>query len=151
MFPMFLSTLKHDVPQYAHFLPKYFPKYGTMTIVSNNSSCCNDSLHSLSASETYSSSSAEEAVAEDGSESMSSASEELVGGSMKLSLMLMDMTGERRRREVATSDSYWRATVETWMTVNAMPARIPEQARLVMAMGKLRTNERWWGSAGAST
>lgn len=39
----------------------------------------------------YSSSSAEEAVEEEGSESISSMSEELVGGSMKLALLLIDM------------------------------------------------------------
>lgn len=39
-----------NLPQKAHFLPKYFPIYGTTTIVNSNSSCCNDSFHSLSAS-----------------------------------------------------------------------------------------------------
>lgn len=80
-----------DVPQYAHFLPKYFPIYGTSTIVKSSSICCSDSLHSLSASDTYSSSSTEELVEEEGSESISSASEELMRGSMKLSLLLIDM------------------------------------------------------------
>jgi hypothetical protein len=87
-----MPVIRHDVPQYAHFLPKYFPRYGTSTMVNNSSICCNDSLHSLSASETYSSSSsAEDAVGEDGRESISSASEELSGCSMKLSLLLVDM------------------------------------------------------------
>ena len=62
-----------------------------MTIVSSNSNCCNDSRHSLSASETYSSSSTEELVEDEGRESISSAEEELIGGSMKLSLLLIDM------------------------------------------------------------
>ena len=61
-----------------------------MTIVSNSSICCNDSLHSLSASDTYSSSSTEELVEEEGRESMS-ASEELTCGSIKLWLLLRDM------------------------------------------------------------
>ena len=80
-------NLEDDVPQYAAFLPKYFPRYGTMTIVNNSSNCCSDSFHSLSASDMYSSSSAEELVAEDGNESISS----LEDGSMKLSLLLRDM------------------------------------------------------------
>jgi|TARA_R110002003_G_scaffold1005_2_gene21965 hypothetical protein len=67
--------------------------YGTRTMVNSSSICCNDSLHSLSASDTYSSSSTEELVEEDGNESISSASDELIGGSMKLSLLLMDMSG----------------------------------------------------------
>ena len=64
-----------------------------MTIVSNSSSCCSDSLHSLSASDMYSSSSAEELVAEDGKESTSSLENGLglVEGSMKPSLLLMSM------------------------------------------------------------
>jgi hypothetical protein len=78
--------IKHDVPQYAAFLPKYFPRYGTMTIVNSSSNCCSDSFHSLSASDMYSSSSAEELVAEDGNESISSGED----GSMK-SLLLKDM------------------------------------------------------------
>lgn len=41
----------------------------------------------------YSSSSAEETVDSEGNESISSASSELRGGSMKLSLLLIDMTG----------------------------------------------------------
>ena len=60
-------------------------------MVNNSSICCNDSLHSLSASDMYSSSSTEEAVGEDGSESISSASEELMECSMKLSLLFIDM------------------------------------------------------------
>ena len=64
--------------------------YGTMTMVNSNSICCNDSLHSLSASDMYSSSSTEELEEEEGSESMS-ASEELACGSMKLWLLLSDM------------------------------------------------------------
>src|SRR5690242_17855700 len=69
--------------------------YGTMTMVSRSSICCNDSLHSRSASDMYSSSSAEELAEEDeeeeeGRESMS-ASEELTCGSMKLWLLLRDM------------------------------------------------------------
>ena len=60
-----------------------------MTIVSNSSICCNDSLHSLSASDTYSSSSTEELVEEEGRESMSAS--ELSCGSMKLWLLLRDM------------------------------------------------------------
>jgi hypothetical protein len=95
--PTALTTVvQHDVPQYAHFLPKYFPMYGTRTMVNSSSICCNDSLHSLSASETYSSSSTEDAVGEDGRESISSASEELSGRSMKLSLLLMDMARPAR-------------------------------------------------------
>jgi hypothetical protein len=86
-----MSVLRDDAPQYAHFLPKYFPIYGTSTMVKSSSICCKDSLHSRSASETYSSSSTEDAVGEDGRESISSASEELSGGSMKLSLLLVDM------------------------------------------------------------
>jgi hypothetical protein len=85
------TDIQDDVPQYAHFLPKYFPIYGTSTMVSNSSICCSDSLHSLSASDMYSSSSAEETVAEEGRESISSASEELIAWSMKLSLLLMAM------------------------------------------------------------
>jgi hypothetical protein len=79
--------IKDDVPQYAAFLPKYFPKYGTMTMVNKSSNCCNDSFHSLSASDMYSSSSASELVAEDGNESISSGE----SGSTKLSLLLIDM------------------------------------------------------------
>lgn len=60
-----------------------------MTIVNNSSSCCNDSLHSLSASDMYSSSSTEELVDEEGRESISS----LEDGSTKLSLLLDDMAG----------------------------------------------------------
>src|SRR5690242_19539328 len=71
--------------------------YGTITMVSSSSICCNDSLHSLSASETYSSSSTEELVEELGRESMS-ASEELAWGSMKLALLLRDMVAEWRCR-----------------------------------------------------
>jgi hypothetical protein len=80
----------NDVPQYAHFLPKYFPIYGTRTMVNSSSICCNDSRHSRSASERYSSSSTVELVAEEGRESISSV-EGLVGGSMKESLVLSDM------------------------------------------------------------
>ncbi len=58
-----------------------------MTMVNNSSNCCNDSFHSLSASDMYSSSSADELVADDGNESISSGED----GSMKLSLLLMDM------------------------------------------------------------
>jgi hypothetical protein len=70
--------------------------YGTMTMVNSNSICCSDSLHSLSASDTYSSSSAEELVDEEGRESISSASEELRCGSMKLWLLLRDMMAAKR-------------------------------------------------------
>ena len=77
--------------------------YGTITIVSSSSICCSDSLHSLSASDIYSSSSAEELVEELGRESIS-ASEELAWGSMKLWLLLRDMVAVRRcsdlRKEV---------------------------------------------------
>lgn len=69
--------------------------YGTITIVSSSSICCSDSRHSLSASDTYSSSSTEELVEELGRESMS-ASEELAWGSMKLWLLLRDMVAVRR-------------------------------------------------------
>jgi len=64
-----------------------------MTIVSNSSNCCSDSLHSRSASDMYSSSSAEEVVADDGKESISSLENApgLVDGSMKLSLLLISM------------------------------------------------------------
>ena len=87
--------------------------YGTMTMVSSSSICCSDSLHSLSASETYSSSSTEELVEEEGRESMS-ASEELACGSMKLWLLLRDMAavvavaavwGFERERGVVFGDS----------------------------------------------
>jgi hypothetical protein len=61
-------------------------------MVSSSSICCNDSLHSRSASDTYSSSSAEEVVADDGSESIPSLSEEPSVGSMK-SLVDIDMAG----------------------------------------------------------
>lgn len=60
-----------------------------MTIVNSSSICCSDSLHSLSASDTYSSSSTEELVDEEGRESMSAS--ELSCGSMKLWLLLRDM------------------------------------------------------------
>jgi hypothetical protein len=56
----------NPLPQYAHFLPKYFPIYGTTTIVNNSSSCCKLSFHSRSASDSSGSS----------SESMSSLSAE---------------------------------------------------------------------------
>lgn len=70
--------------------------YGTITMVNSSSICCNDSLHSLSASDMYSSSSTEELVEEEGSESIS-ASEELTWGSMKLWLLLRDMAAAWRR------------------------------------------------------
>ena len=44
------------IPQYAHFLPKYLPRYGTSTIVRSSSTCCKLSFHSRSASESSSSS-----------------------------------------------------------------------------------------------
>jgi hypothetical protein len=91
-----------DAPQYAAFLPKYFPRYGTMTIVNSSSSCCNDSFHSRSASDMYSSSSASELVEEEGKESTSSAEE----CSMKLSLLLIDMAGlvtNKLKRRVAVA------------------------------------------------
>lgn len=61
-------------PQYAHFLPKYFPMYGTTTMVNNNSSCCKLSCHSRSASVGSPSSELcpdEVVVGEDGRESSS--------------------------------------------------------------------------------
>jgi hypothetical protein len=64
------------IPQYAHFLPKYFPRYGTRTMVRSSSSCCKLSLHSRSASESSSSSLGDievsEPADEEGSESTSS-------------------------------------------------------------------------------
>jgi len=95
-----MERKRHDSPQYAHFRPKYFPTYGTTTIVNSSSICCKLSLHSLSASLTYSSSSTEELVEEEGSESISSASEELMGGSKKLSLLVIDMAGRECRAAV---------------------------------------------------
>jgi hypothetical protein len=66
----------HIIPQYAHFLPKYLPRYGTRTMVRSSSSCCKLSLHSRSASESSSSSLGDidvsEPASEDGSESTSS-------------------------------------------------------------------------------
>ncbi|KAG5288653.1 hypothetical protein I7I50_01989 [Histoplasma capsulatum G186AR] len=41
-------------PQYAHFLPRYLPTNGMITIVKSNSSCCILSFHSLSASDSSS-------------------------------------------------------------------------------------------------
>lgn len=87
-YSLFLHA-EDDVPQYAAFLPKYFPRYGTMTIVSSSSSCCSDSFHSRSASDMYSSSSTEELEEEEGRESTSSTEE----CSTKLSLLLIDMAG----------------------------------------------------------
>ena len=70
------SSYQLHSPQYAHFLPKYFPRYGTSTIVNSSSNCCRLSRHSRSASESASSSLGETEVllpAElEGSESMSS-------------------------------------------------------------------------------
>ena len=43
------------LPQKAHLLPSHFPMNGTSTILSSSSSCCNDSCHSASASESCSS------------------------------------------------------------------------------------------------
>jgi hypothetical protein len=60
--------------QYAHFLPKYFPTYGTTTIVSNSSICCRLASHSFWASELYSELSSELSI-EDGRESRSSFSD----------------------------------------------------------------------------
>jgi hypothetical protein len=64
------------IPQYAHFLPKYLPRYGTRTMVRSSSSCCKLSLHSRSASESSSSSLGDievsEPADEEGSESTSS-------------------------------------------------------------------------------
>jgi len=66
-------------PQYAVFLPKYFPRYGTSSIVSSSSICCRLSRHSRSASEYASSSLGETDVVEpaedDGRESTSSLEE----------------------------------------------------------------------------
>lgn len=53
-------------------------------MVNNSSSCCSDSLHSRSASDRYSSSSASEFVEDEGRESISSAED----GSTKLSLLI---------------------------------------------------------------
>jgi hypothetical protein len=93
--------------------------YGTKTMVNNSSICCNDSLHSLSASDTYSSSSTEDAVGEDGRESISSASEELSGRSMKLSLLLMDMAQSAEMVGQVIGIGYegivWEATVNASM------------------------------------
>ena len=65
-----------DVPQYAHFLPKYLPRYGINTNVNMSSSCCRLSLHSRSASEYASSSLGDTEVVEpadeEGKESTSS-------------------------------------------------------------------------------
>ena len=70
-----MQSLCLHVPQYAAFLPKYLPRYGTITIVRSSSICCNDSLHSLSASESKcDSSSSELCVSVEGSESTSSSS-----------------------------------------------------------------------------
>lgn len=64
------------IPQYAHFLPKYLPRYGTKTIVRSSSNCCKLSLHSRSASDSSSSSLGDmevvEPADEDGRESTSS-------------------------------------------------------------------------------
>lgn len=62
------------LPQYATFLPMYFPMYGTTNIVSSNSSCCMLSLHSLSASDSSCTSSSVVLVSVEGSESISSES-----------------------------------------------------------------------------
>jgi hypothetical protein len=40
------------LPQYANFLPKYLPMYGTMTMLSKSSNCCKLSFHSFSASDS---------------------------------------------------------------------------------------------------
>ena len=76
--PPFRPLSRYDhLPQYAHFLPKYFPKYGTTTIVNNSSSCCKLSFHSLSASDSSPSSSLSSMSslsAESGRESISSRS-----------------------------------------------------------------------------
>ena len=61
------------IPQYAHFRPKYFPTYGTTTIVRSSSSCCRLSSHSRSASSIRSSSESIESLG-DASESRSSLS-----------------------------------------------------------------------------
>jgi hypothetical protein len=133
----------NDVPQYAHFLPKYFPIYGTTTMVNNSSICCSDSLHSLSASDMNSSSSADETVAEDGRESISSASEELMAWSMKLSLLLMAMA---RSREAV--DSWVLLWAHQWAgTVLSRSARLHSrhgEAAVATA------NERRWGLAANS-
>ena len=94
--PLQLSMHDHS-PQYAHFLPKYFPRYGTATIVRMSSICCNDSRHSRSASETNSLLSAVELVEDEGKEFISLPSEKLSGSSMKEALFDMDM---------ASSDGY---------------------------------------------
>ena len=95
--------------------------YGTTTIVSNSSSCWSDSRHSLSASEINSSSSTEDAVEEEGSESIS-ASEELNGGSRKLSLLDMDMTGDDGRLKPNTGYRVNIDRVECGLSAMAMEA-----------------------------
>jgi hypothetical protein len=91
----------------------------------------------------YSSSSADETVAEDGRESISSASEELMAWSMKLSLLLMAMA---RSEEV----------VDSWMLLWAHQwagTVLPRTARLHSRHGEAAVttaNERRWGLAAVS-
>jgi len=58
--------------QYANFLPKYLPAYGTITIVKTNSSCCRLASHSFCASESPSSESRSLLSIDEGKESTSS-------------------------------------------------------------------------------
>lgn len=87
-----------DSPQYAHFRPKYFPKYGISTNVNISSSCCRLSRHSRSASEYSSSSLGETDVVDpaelDGNESTSSA-----GSMFAYEDDGLDMVGVRSRCE----------------------------------------------------
>jgi len=72
-----------NLPQNANFRPKYFPIYGINTIVSNSSSCCKLSLHSLSASDRSRSSSTELVSPDSGRESTSPSSSGDGGSTIK--------------------------------------------------------------------
>ena len=79
----YFHSMNDFQPQYANFLPKYFPRYGTMTSDRSSSSCCSDSCHSRSASE-FASERVREAVSESSEEGRESRSSSCVceGASM---------------------------------------------------------------------
>ena len=73
----YFHSMNDFQPQYANFLPKYFPRYGTMTSDRSSSSCCSDSCHSRSASE-FASERVREAVSESSEEGRESRSSSCV-------------------------------------------------------------------------
>ena len=74
---LYTSYFQSCLPQYANFLPKYFPIYGTTTIVSSSSSCCKLASHSFCASDLYSDETEDtsDESSEEGKESISSLSD----------------------------------------------------------------------------